>query len=300
MKIFSAWLLAASATLTACADVAGGPPMPSAPREFTVAADAVRESSGLARSHRAPGIFWTHNDSRNSAEAFAIDEGGGFAGTLVVSGVPNVDWEDVASFVDRGVPRLLFADIGDNRASRTSVTLHIVDEPDFASHERPFRLKVTPVRSIELQYPDGARDAESVFVDPREAAIYLLSKRDDVPRLYRVPLAPATREVTAEALGDIAVPRATPRDRKPKRINWVTSMDVDDAGTRLVLVTMARAHLYPRNAGEPWTTALRRAPRTYGLPDYDQIEGVAFTPDGSAIAVISEGSPAPFALLPLP
>jgi hypothetical protein len=300
MKISSAWIVAGSALLAACADATGGPPLPSPPREFTVDAGAVHESSGLARSHRAPGIFWTHNDSGNAAEAFAIDESGRLAGTLVLSGVPNFDWEDMASFVERGVPRLLFADIGDNGAIRTSVTLHIVDEPDFAARERPFRLAVAPVRSIEFHYPDGPRDAESVFVDPGEAAIYILSKRDDIPRLYRVPLASPKGEVTAEALGEIPVPRATPADRKPRRINWVTSMDVDERGTRLVLVTMARAHVYPRKAGEPWAAVLRRAPMTFGLPDYDQIEGVALTPDGRAIAVISEGSPAPFALLPLP
>lgn len=284
--------------LAACSGDSTAPPVPSPVEEFSIAARSVRESSGLARSHRDPGIFWTQNDSGNAAEAYAIDERGLFAGTLVVTGATNVDWEDLASFVEGGRPRLLLADIGDNNANRGFVTLYVVDEPD--ATQRPFRIEAAPLRMLVVRYPDGPRDAEGVFVDAREGVIYILSKRDAVPRLYRVPLMSTTRDVTAEALGEIPVPRATDRDSRPKRINWVTSMDIDEKGTQLVMITMARAHLYRRAAGESWSDALRRAPMTFGLPDYTQIEGVAFVPAGDAIFVISEGSPAPFARIALP
>ena len=93
-------------------------------------------------------------------------------------------------------------------------------------------------RSFALAYPDGPRDCEAVAVDAGEGMVYLLSKRDPLPQLYRVPLHPSTPLVVAEALGAIAIPRAAADAADPERINWVTSMDFDADLHRAAVVTL--------------------------------------------------------------
>src|SRR5215204_277035 len=44
----------------------------------------VPEASGLAVSRRRPGLIWTHNDSDNDAELFALDESGMMQGRVRV------------------------------------------------------------------------------------------------------------------------------------------------------------------------------------------------------------------------
>jgi hypothetical protein len=43
---------------------------------------------------------------------------------------------------------------------------------------------------------------------------------------------------------------------EPTRIDWVSGMDFDPAGTRLAMVTLTQAHLYTRQPGESWAAAL--------------------------------------------
>ncbi|MGK4421996.1 hypothetical protein ACSLVQ_27485, partial [Klebsiella pneumoniae] len=95
-------------------------------------------------------------------------------------------------------PSLLLADIGDNNAFRPFVTLYIVDEPEPSRLRPDAELSAAPRRTLTVLYPDGPRDAEAVAVDANEGFVYLLSKRDAVPRLYRVPLAPLLPVQVAE------------------------------------------------------------------------------------------------------
>ncbi|MEW6169743.1 MAG: hypothetical protein AB1651_18980 [Pseudomonadota bacterium] len=261
--------------------------------EWRIDSAQIDESSGLARSRRSADLLWTHNDSGGAAEAYAVDREGRFLGTLRLAAARNVDWEDIAAFVEDGRPRLLIADTGDNNARRPFVMLYVVDEPDVSSAARPFAVDAVAQRAIRVTYPDGARDVEGVAVDARAGHIYLLSKRDAVPRLYRVPLAPDADAVVAEALGEIAIPRAMTIGPWGRSFNYTTAMDIDDAGSTLVVTTYTHAYLYRRAADESWPAALRRAPQGIALPDYAQIEACAL--DGAALWLTSEGVPAPLA-----
>ncbi|MEO6810963.1 MAG: hypothetical protein ABI353_17770, partial [Isosphaeraceae bacterium] len=57
---------------------------------------AIREASGIVASRRHPGVFWVHNDSGNPPALFAVRRDGSLIQEFAV-GVPNVDWEDVAT-----------------------------------------------------------------------------------------------------------------------------------------------------------------------------------------------------------
>lgn len=288
--------LALLLTLAACSN--GSEADGGALQEFRIDAPALTESSGLARSQREAGLYWSHNDSGGPAAAYAFDESGRLRGSLVLSGAINLDWEDMSSFSEDGAPRLLLADVGDNGAIRPLLTLHVAEEPALPAGATA-ELRAAALRTILMAYPDGPRDCESVTVDAQEGFIYLLSKRDAVPRLYRVPLQPVLPLVIAEALGEIAIPRAPAGAQNPEAINWVTGMDFDPSGTRLALVTLTRAYVYERRTGQAWAEALQQSPRALDLPDYPQIEAVTWTADGKALLISSEGSPTPAARIPV-
>lgn len=295
-----------SAALVGCGGLPGSQPVGTkaeatpAVEEYTIDDARINESSGLARSQRDPQRLWTHNDSGGATELYAIDGQGHFQGTLRVRGVLNLDWEDMTSFVEDGEPRLLIADVGDNDAIRPFITLYVVAEPETAGLALPFDVAALPLRQIQVLYPDGARDVEGVAVDAQEGSIYLVSKRESQPKLYRVPLAPVVPVVVAENLGPINIPRAPVGAPNPESINWVTSLDIDDEATTLAALTLTRAYLYARGPGESWAATLQRAPRELDLPDYPQIEACALAPESDALLITSEGSPAPFARIPLP
>lgn len=268
--------------------------------EFVIDNDMIDESSGLARSHLSEGVLWTHNDSGGAAAVYALDGQGHYLGTLTVFPAVNLDWEDMASFVEDGQARLLLADVGDNSAFRPSLQLYVVDEPEVGSLAAPFSASATPVRLINVSYPDGPRDAEAIAVDADEGMIYLLSKRDAVPQLYRLPLAPVLPFVVAEALGPIDIPRASAGSDGADSFNFVTAMDISDDGTRLVLTTYLKAYVYSRTAGQTWQQALQQPPRPFDLPDYSQIEACAFSADGGSVYITSENLPARLARLAAP
>lgn len=286
-------LLAAAALFAGCGGNSRSPAGDLTVQRFVIAQPALTESSGLARSAQETDLYWSHNDSGGPSDLYAFDGQGAARGRLQLRPAVNLDWEDMSAFVEDGMPRLLVADIGDNRAIRASLRLYVLDEPRLEAGAPT--LTVAPLQTLTVRYPDGPRDAEAVAVDAVEGMIYLLSKRDAVPRLYRLPLHPQQALPVAEALGEILIPRAAEGADDPKRINWATSMDFDAARKRAAVVTLSTAYVYTRADGESWAQAFRQPPRAYALPDEPQIEAVAWSADGRELLITSEGSPTPAA-----
>ncbi|MFP5358085.1 MAG: hypothetical protein ACLGHI_06500 [Gammaproteobacteria bacterium] len=277
------------------------PPAPGVAFEVFFASTAVAESSGLARSGHDATRFWTVNDSGNTPVLYALGLDGQIQAALPVADALNVDWEDLAAFRMDAQPWLLIADTGDNRALRPHVALYLVAEPAVLDGVDSLPLR----RVLRLRYPDGPRDVEAVAVDEAAGQVYLLSKRDPLPRLYRLPLTvpgPADAIHQAEALGEIRIPRAesgTPWERNS--YNWVTALDFDPAGRRAGVMTLSHLYLYPRRDGEDWAAALRRAPAAViPLPGYTQMEAGSFSADGRSWYLTSENLPVPLARLDLP
>jgi hypothetical protein len=138
----------------------------------------LRESSGVAASHRQAGVLWTHNDSGDGAELFAVDAAGRELGTTRITGARNEDWEDVAVGPCEGGDCVYIADTGDNERKRSDASIYRVREP------RPGEASA-PAERLRVSYPDGSHDTEALFVLPT-GDIYLVSKgRHDRQTLYR-------------------------------------------------------------------------------------------------------------------
>jgi hypothetical protein len=279
----------------ACSTAAAGASYTGPLAAGTLEAPPKQESSGLAASHRTANILWTHDDSGGAPVLYAVETDGRKRGALRVTGVKNEDWEDLASFERDGKAWLLIADTGDNDAERDTVRLHVIEEPASLLLNPTREIQVAPAYSLRVRYEDGPRDCESVAVDPIEGAVYLLTKRDAPPRLYRVPLG-ASREkhVVAQFLGVVpGLAGNGPLDSlfkhvAGKRAAWPTSLDITADGRTAVILTYAGPVLFARSAKEAWPEVFKREPTRllfHGLP---QAEGVCFSRDGAAIYVVSE------------
>jgi hypothetical protein len=234
--------------------------------------DEIHESSGVAVSRTHAGLFWTHNDSGDPL-LYAVDAQGRTAGRVRVSGASVEDWEDIAlAPCPAGGDCLYVADIGDNDAERAFVTVYRVPEP------APGAAESAPAAAVRLRYPDGAHDAEAMFV--LNGAIHVVTKGESGPiALYRAP-ATVAGEATLERIRTLSPGRV----ERPERI---TGADASADGRWVVLRTLREAMIHP--AAELIGSGAA-SPRRVDLGELDekQGEGIGFTPGGSLV-LTSEG-----------
>lgn len=261
-----------------------------------LAAPPKNEASGLAASRRNPDLFWLHDDSGGAAMLYAVDGRGAARGTLQIGGVKNDDWEDVAATILDEQAWLAIGDIGDNDAKRKHVRVHFVAEPAAAQLGIAGMLAGRPAATLRLRFEDGPRDSEALAIDAADRALYLLTKRDPVPRLYRaeLPRPLADAELVLRQVGTMPhapQPSAARRLAKgPLGRNWAfpCAMDFASDGTAAVVLTYGSVLYFSRQPGEPWGAALGRPPLVLAAHNLPQAEAVCFTPDGRRIYVASE------------
>jgi hypothetical protein len=130
------------------------------------ASPRLAESSGIVASVRAPGVFWTHNDSGDGAFLYATDSAGRDLGAVRVAGARAVDWEDIAAGPCLVVAGRCFyvGDVGDNGARRPYVVIYRLPEPRPPSGPADTLGSTAIVDSIVLRYPDGPHNAEALVV----------------------------------------------------------------------------------------------------------------------------------------
>ena len=248
--------------------------------------DEVHEASGVAASRTHAGVFWTHNDSGDPV-LYAVDSSGTLAGRVRVAGARVEDWEDVSLAPCPGGGDCLYvADVGDNEAERASVTVWRVPEP------APGDAETRPAEAIRLRYPDGAHDAEAMFV--LDGRVHLVTKGETGPvALYRAPAnaapgATATLEKVRELAGG-----------EIKRGERITGADASPDGRWIAVRTLREVAFHP---ARDFVAGGSAPPRLMDLRDLDEAqgEGVGFAPDG-AVLLTSEGGkksdPATFARL---
>jgi hypothetical protein len=219
-----------------------------------------------------------------------------------VTGVANIDWEDIAAFTWNGQTWLLIADVGDNAGRRTDCVLHIIAEPDAAELAPNRELTVPVAWSLPVRYADDiARDCESVAVDVAEGMVYLLTKRERPAGLYRLPLLPDPARPPPKAARVADVIHIPQPDALRAMLNLPTgrwsgqpvAMDFAPDGSAAAVLTYVSVLIFPRLSGESWADALSREP-AHRLPFLlPQAEAVCFSADGRSLFVSTEGQHGP-------
>lgn len=295
-----------------------------------LASDALSEISGAVVAQSSPPAWWVLNDGGHPAVLFRIGAQGRISHRVHVVGHRNVDWEDLAQFTWFGKRYLLIADTGDNDAVRREVALLVVALPDLpappsfvadaaeASATEVVEVRARTVRRVRLQYPEGARDVESVSVDPVTQKVLLLSKRDTPPRLYSVPLqkvmgvsASAAAKTLIEPQFEGALSAISDHFKTPFfsallgfALTRPTAMDAVGDPTsgvsRLAVLTYGYVYLFDKRAEESYRQAFSREPVVIHLRQLPQAEALALSSDGRTVTVFSEGVETPFLRWALP
>jgi hypothetical protein len=244
---------------------------------FTVSDPRITEASGLVVSRRHPGIVYTHNDSGDSARIFAIGPNGRTRATFTLAGANARDWEGMAlGRDDAGRPALFVADIGDNLGGAWPyVTVYRVPEP---ARVRDQTLRATTFR---LRYADGARNAESILINPSTNRLYIASK------LLNGALYAAPKRLRASGYNVLREVGNAP----PIATDGAFAPD----GRSFAIRTYYGASVYAMSAGRPG-----RLLRVVSLPDQDQGESIAYSLDGRSLLAGSEGNGEPIWKVPLP
>jgi hypothetical protein len=256
---------------------------------------AITEASGLAVSPTNPDLMWVINDSGGTTDLLLLGTDGMDRGKVVLKGVKNVDWEDLASFTLDGKSYLLVADTGDNNAKRETRAFHILREPALPAAGKNLDATALPAWQIQFRYEGGPRDCESVAVDPKAGKILFISKRTDPPEVYELPLrAPAKKGIlTARQIGSTSV--KSPSGDLFAFSNQPTGLDISADGSLAAVVTYYGVFLFARAPAESWAEAFSKKPAALPPHRLGQAESVAFSKDGKTIFAVSEGRASPIA-----
>ena len=219
--------------------------------DFTFQDPAIVESSGLVVGD---GLFVTTNDSGDTGRVFTVDATGRTVGVTSWSLPPT----DVEALAPAGPGEVWVGDIGDNTASRPSVT--VVRVP-FGPGDRT----VTPP-AYQLVYPDGPHDAEALLAAP-DGRLLVVSKELFGGTVYAAP-----KRLSASGPNQLA--------KVTRTMGVVTDGAFFPDGRHYVLrdYGTAAVYTYPGN----------RKVGSFRLPDQPQGEGIAVDGDGW-VHVSSEG-----------
>lgn len=232
----------------------------------------LEEMSGMAFSKNHPDKFYTHTDSGGEAAVYVLDSLGDERGKITLEGVENRDWEDIAVGPGPGGKSYVYVgEIGDNLGVHQTVEVYRFPEPDDLSKN----ITLTP-EVLTFTYPEGARDAESLFVDPISGDLFVVSKRDKQNTLFRIKSTDFVKaDVVAERL--VQLP-----------LTSVTAADISQDGSRILIKNYFKVYYWDRKAGETILEALSRSPKELPYVPEPQGEAIGFRPDGKAYYTISE------------
>lgn len=256
------------------------------------------EVSGIAASAVNPGVYYVHNDSGDTSRFFAVDEAGNLKQTYYFKGEATnplgvQDCEDIAVGPGPAIGKsyIYVGDIGDNRAQRPYLTVYRIAEPKVDA-----AVPVTNVAaaSVHLRYPDGARDAETLMVDPVEQLIYIVSKREKDVNVYTAPLDFKN--------GDTVVlnKRSSLHFDGFPPFRWITAGDISADGSQILLKSYSKVFYWKRFAGQPVWQAMQNKPRELEYEQEKQGEAIGFERDGKSYLTTSEGVFAPVYRYTLP
>jgi hypothetical protein len=138
---------------------------------FTFADPEIAESSGLVD---AASVVYTVNDSGSGPVLYGVDPATGRTATRTT--YTSDDVVDVEALAPGRGGTVWVGDVGDNGADRDGVALYRVRPGGTGDAAR-----------LDLRYPDGPRDAETLLAHPRTGRLFVVSKNVFGGTVYAVP-----------------------------------------------------------------------------------------------------------------
>lgn len=247
---------------------------------------AINELSGLAASRKYPGLLWGHNDSGDVARIFAINEKGDTLATVNFEGLEARDWEDI-TFAGGWI---YIAEMGDNFAVNENIKIYRLREPDLNPDklDQEITLKPQQWETMTLNYPDGARDAESLSATP-DGRLLIVSKNKKGSNFYQLK--------RPWSNGQVATLDKIFENVQIGETGWLTKLvtggDLSPDGRELAIVTYAQITQFALATPYDFASLQLDKPRKRDLPPLKQCESICYSADGLSLWVSSEGKKAP-------
>lgn len=243
---------------------------------------SLTEISGMALGRRDPSVLWVHEDSGAKPDVVALSLRGVKRQTFRLDNVSAKDWEDMSIGPGPvpGLQYLYLGDIGDNGKKRGSIVVHRVPEPrvDNSGFQT-----IREFDSIELKYPDGAANAESMAVGI-DGTIYVITK-STVTRVYMAPYPQSTTSVN--------VMKQVPAGTLGPKVD-MSGADIRMDGRAIIVRGYRMAWTWPMRLGESMQTVLSREPcKTPTFREEKQGESIAFLGNDGSYTSTGEKSNAP-------
>ncbi len=232
------------------------------------------EASGLVASVANPGYYWSHNDGENPAEVFLIDDKAKIVMTCKLANVANRDWEDIAvgPGSQEGKSYLYIGDIGDNLSQYPYKMIYTFVEPVLSEGDHV----ISKFDTIVFKLSDGVRDTEAMMIDPMTNNVFIISKREDSVRLYKM-YTPAKRGDTLQAEFKTKLP-----------FTKIVAASISADGTEVLMKNYDHLYYWKRSDAESIPELLLRKPIELNYLQEAQGEAIAWTRDGAGFYTLSE------------
>lgn len=238
---------------------------------------ALTEVSGMIPSQRQAGNFWVHNDSGDQSAIYLINQQAQLTATALLEGVQLRDAEDIAKLSIAGTPYLLLADMGNNLRNRDTLSLYLFEEPLISANRSDYRIPSEKIREIKFRYSDKKRDAEALFVDPVDNAVYIISKRDFKSTIFKLSAADIDKDIVHQLSPQLELP-----------FTFATAADSSPSGSHILVKNLSHVYLWERKEGESVINSMKRPYKSIPYAVEPQGEAICFDRDGPYFYTISE------------
>lgn len=231
----------------------------------------IGEASGIADSKKNPGHLWAQEDGGNPTKLYLLKHDGAVQKEIFLNGVTNRDWEDMV-LVENDI---YIGEIGDNNGVYSECLIYKFPEPAMSVDT------VYNLEAIRFRYADGPRDAEAFLVDPSDKSIYILTKRDNPSRIYKLtPPFSNTSMHIAEPVGQLSATGVVSAALSPDR-------------KEIIVKNYLGLGYFKLAAGERIESALSKIPVPIPYKIEPQGEAVCFSAGNNGYFTLSEKAFAP-------
>jgi len=252
---------------------------PSVVEQGQIVSPDLVEASGLAASRTTADVLWAHNDSRGTATLYAFTGDGQDLGSYGVPGAFALDWEDMSAGPGpQGEGAFLYVgDIGDNFDIRGGlITVYRVPDIDPSELEGSFPESL----ALTYRYPRKGHNAEALFIDPTEPALYLITKDKSEALVFKAPIDQSDEPAELELVSTLFLDAE------------VSGADMSLDGSTLVVRGYQSVWMWHRESGVPITDMLQADPCFAPSPDEQQGEAITLDAE-SSYWTVSEGLNSP-------
>jgi hypothetical protein len=234
------------------------------------------EISGLVCGHKNEELIYMVEDKGNANKIFVFNRSGILQTKLVLQGLENIDWEDIAigSGPISGESYIYVADIGDNDGNRNSVRIIRFIEPDLSSISSN-SIVINNYDIINFQYPNGAKDAETLLLNPFNKDLIIMTKVELVTRVYQLKYPYSSNMNKAEFIGLLPTQK-------------IVAGDISSDGQRIVVKNKSTIYYWETHSNDIYKTLFHNPPKKISYIPEPRGESVGFSKDGKSYFTITE------------